>query len=120
MLEQDCNAFGSQSLNFQEFQCGGRVFEQQDVAALTGSALDNLGQHSGQSLADTRDVGDLPFRIFHDIGDAFRIALDGGGPIAIAPDAERILAGDFHEVGGFIAGLLLVHLFVRSPAASVP
>jgi hypothetical protein len=38
------------------------------------------------------------------------MAFDGGGAVAVAADAERIFAGDFHQIGGFPedAGYLLV------------
>ena len=36
-----------------------------------------------------------------DIVDALRIAFDGRGGVAIAADAEAVLGGDLHQVGGF-------------------
>ena len=36
-----------------------------------------------------------------DVGDALGVAFDGGGAVAIAANAEAVLARDLHEVGGF-------------------
>ena len=47
-----------------------------------------------------------------DVFDALGMALDGGGAVAVAADAERILAGDLHQVGGFpedARDLLVLH-----------
>src|SRR5207302_2656535 len=46
------------------------------------------------------NFGDLAVGIAQDIDDALRIALDGGGAVTVAADAERILTRDLHQIGG--------------------
>ena len=45
------------------------------------------------------------FGVFQDGGDRIRDAFDDAGGVAVAADAEGILAGDFHQVGGFVEEL---------------
>src|SRR5260370_31052999 len=101
MFEHERNSLGSKTLNLQEFERGGRIFQQQSLAPLTRSTLENFSQHKRQSFADSGNFGNFALGIFQDVGDAFGETLDSGGPIAVAANAEGVLTRDFHEVGGF-------------------
>src|SRR5262249_15848011 len=50
---------------------------------------------------DAGHVGDLDVRLADHRNNVVRIAFDSRGGIAIAANAESVLAGDFHQVGGF-------------------
>lgn len=88
-------------MNFEEFQGCGGVAGEQLVAAFEGAPGGDFLEDGGQALPDAGDIGDLAVRVFQDVLNAFGIAIDDRGPVAIAADAEAILARDFHEVGGF-------------------
>ena len=83
---------------------------EQFVAAVAGAALEDLAEHGGEALANARNLRDLPRRIPQNLGDALRVALHGGGAVAVTADAEAVVARDLHQVGGFPedAGDLLV------------
>src|ERR1039457_4233588 len=101
VLEDERDTLGAKALDLEEFQSGGREFCEQQVAALAGTAFGDFGEHHGEALADSRNVGDLALRVAQDIGDAFRVAFHGGSAVAIAANAKRIFGGDLHQIGGF-------------------
>src|SRR6516162_7645273 len=59
-------------------------------------------QNRADAFTDPGNIGDLALRISQDVVDPLRVALDDSSGVAIAPDAEAILARDLHQVGGFI------------------
>src|SRR5207302_1044847 len=63
-------------------------------------ALDQLLECEREPLSDAWNLRDRSRGIAHKIRDAFGISFDGGAAVAIAADAEAVLAGDLHEVGG--------------------
>src|SRR6266699_728849 len=104
MLEQHGNALGAESLDFEKFQGGGRILLQPVIAALAGTSLDDVGEHGGEALSDTCDFGNLAGGVFHNVVHALRVAFDCAGAVAVAADAEAVLARDLHEIGGFVQG----------------
>lgn len=72
---------------------------QQLVAAFAGGARGDLLQHGRQAFADTGDVRNLAFGVTQNVDDALGIAFDGRSPVAVAADAERVVAGDLHQIG---------------------
>ena len=60
VLEDERNAFGSQTLDLQEFKSGGRKFLQQHIAAVTGTRLNDLANNLGETFADL----DTPLSIY--------------------------------------------------------
>ena len=80
--------------------CG--IFFEHLVAALEAAALLDLLKHGGDAFADAGNIGDLALGIFEDRRDRFGMSFDHARGVAIAADAKGILAGDLHQVGGFI------------------
>ena len=122
MLEQQRDALRPQPLDLEEFQRGRRELLQQQIAALAGTASHDFFQNDREAFADAGDVGDLALRVFEDVFDPFGMAFDSGCAVAVAADAERIFAGDLHQIGGFPedAGYLLVfHPIYTIPYFSV-
>ncbi len=74
--------------------CSSRSRRSHDRRATISSSTER------QSLADARNVRDLPLRIFDDLLDPLRMTLHRRRPVAIAADAERILPRDLHQIGG--------------------
>jgi len=102
VLEQQCDALWSEPLNFQELERHGREFQQQLIAFVEAAALVDVLQDGGQAFSDARNVGDLPFRIRENSGDALGITFDRGSAVAITADAETVFARDLHQIGGLI------------------
>ena len=102
VLEDQGDALGAESLDLQEFQRGGRESSEQQIAPLAASARHDFPQREGQPLADAGNGGDRARGVVEDVHDALRISLDGGRAVAIAADAERVLGGDLHQIGGFL------------------
>ena len=90
--------FGSESLNLQEFERAGREFRAADRGARR-SRVRRFPTALGQPFADAGNVGNLACGIAQDFDNAFRIALDGRGPVAVTADAETVFGGDFHQIG---------------------
>ena len=111
MFEQQCDALGPQSLDLQKLQRRRRIFLQPVIAPLAGAALQNLGQYGGKTLADPGNIGHLALRISQDVSDTLMVALDGGGPVAVAAYTKPVLGRDFHEVGGFVEAARDVFVF---------
>ena len=57
------------------------------------------------------DREDFAVGILQDVFYALRVAFDGGGAVAVAANAEPVLARDFHQVGGFIQSAGEVFIF---------
>ena len=110
MLEQQRDTLRTQPLDLKEFERAGRKLLQQQIAALAGAAPHDLFQDERQAFADAGDAGDLALRVLENIFDPLGMAFDSGGTVAVTADAERIFAGDLHQIGGFVedAGNLLV------------
>src|ERR1039457_7300333 len=100
MLEQQRDALRSQPLDLEEFERGRRELLQQQIAALAGAAPDDLFENEGQAFADAGDAGDLALRVLEDVFDPLGMAFDIGSAVAVTADAERIFAGDLHQIGG--------------------
>ena len=77
----------------------GGNFCKQQIAPLAGAAVHDLAPAPRQALADARNVGDLARGVAQDVLDALGVALDGRGAVAVAANAEGILAGDLHQIG---------------------
>ena len=97
-----------------------RELLQQQIAALAGTGRHDLFQHERQPLPMPGISVTLRSGIFEDVFDPLGMAFDSGGAVAIAADAERIFAGDLHQIGGLPedAGDLLV-LQAESPVTIV-
>ena len=99
VFQDEGDALGAEPLNLEEFEGGGRKFLQQQIAALAGAMVDDFADDGGQSFADAGNVGDFAGRVAEDAGDAFGVALNGGGAVAVAANTKGILGGDLHQVG---------------------
>ena len=112
MFEQQRDALRAQALDLQKLERGGRKFQQQFIAPVAAAALfrSRPGRQRGLCRCPGTSVI-FALRIGEDIGDAFGIAFDGGGAVAIAADAEAVVAGDLHQIGGFIENARIVAIF---------
>ena len=79
-------------------------------------------EHGGDAFADAGNVGDLLLGVFEDRRHRLGIAFDHRRGVAIAADAEAILAGDLHQVGGFgkQAGDLAIFHYLILAAGGYP
>src|SRR5579872_2682547 len=101
MLEQRPDTFRPQSLDLQQFQRGRWIYFKHLITTLEAAALLNFLQRRCDSLANSWDIGDFLLGILEDCRDSFRITLDRRRRVAITADAKPVLAGNFHQVGGF-------------------
>ena len=102
MFEQQADALRAEALDFQKLERGCGIFFEHLVAPLEAAALLDLGKNGRDAFADAGDVGDFALGVFKNRRDLFGMPFDHAGGVAVAADAERILAGDFHQVGGFV------------------
>jgi len=100
VLPEQRDRLGAQALDLEQLESRGRVLGEQLIAALERAARGDFLQRRSQPLADAGDVGDLAPRVAKDVLDALGVAFDGRCAVAIAADAEGVLGGDLHEVGG--------------------
>ena len=101
VLVEKGDAFGTEALDFEQLQGGGRVFREHFIAAVKGAAGADFLDDKGETFADTGDAGDFAAGITEHVADAFGVAEDRGGAVTVAANAEAIFSGDFHEVRGF-------------------
>ena len=100
VLEDERDALRPEPLDFEELERAGRELLRAARRAARRSRCSTISrQHRRQALADAGNIGDLARRIAQDIGDALGMAFDGRGAVAVAADAEGILAGDLHQIG---------------------
>ena len=100
------NALRPQPLNAQHLQYPRRKFLQQDPMAGESAGGTDCPKVCHHALSNARNGQQLPIsrfgvRLTDDLTDAFRPDLDRLRRVAVAAHAEAILAGDFHQVGGF-------------------
>jgi len=66
------------------------------------ASFDQLGDFLGQVLADSLDVGQLPLRIAHDLGDRLGEVADRACGIAIGAHPKRIRPLEFQQIGDLV------------------
>ena len=100
-LDEDGDGFGSEAVDVEHFEGGGGVAFEEFVATVKGAAGFDFFDDAGDAFADAGDIGELTGGVGAEGGEAFAVAFDDSGGVAVAANAEAVFGGDLHQVGGF-------------------
>jgi hypothetical protein len=96
-----CNRLRPQALNLQQLEHRRMIFLEQVGLHAELAVLEEFLQVDQHPFADAGNGQNL-LGFGDDVFDLLRVIFDGLGGIAVGADAERILAVDFEQIGGFV------------------
>src|SRR5215475_5553296 len=111
------NRLGTEALNFQQLKHRGVISLEQLCLSCDLARAQQLFQLVEHSLADSRN-GEHLLGIADDVFDLLGVILNRLGSVAVGAYAERILAVDLEQVGGFkqnVGNSLVVHVLKDKP-----